>query len=50
MSQQKSFVHHFFSLSVQVQEKNFFTKNCLISENLTKTTFEKANLVYTKYI
>ena len=33
MSHQRSIVHHFFPLIVQVLEKNLLRKSCPISEN-----------------
>ena len=33
MSHQRSIVHHFFPLNVQVLEKSFLRKSCSISKN-----------------
>ena len=40
MSHQRSNVHHFSPLSVQVREKNFLISSCLNSEKKTKITFK----------
>ena len=50
MSQQRSIVHHFFPLIVQVLEKNFLRKSCSIGENLHKTTLKNMNFAHIKYI
>ena len=50
MSHQRSIVHHFLPLNVQDLEKNFFRKNCSISENLHKATFENINFAHITYI
>ena len=41
MSHQRSVVHHFFPLNVQVLEKNFLRKSYSISETLTQNYFKK---------
>ena len=41
MSHQRPIEHHFFPLNVQDLEKNFFRKNCSISENQHKNYFKK---------
>ena len=50
MSQQRSIVHHFFPLNVQVLEKIFLRKSCSISENLPKATLENINFAHITYI
>ena len=49
MSHQRSIVHHFFPLNVQVLEKNFLGKSCFISENYGKTTL-KTSILLTEHI
>ena len=50
MSHQRSYVHHFFPLNVQVIEKNYLKKICSISENKHKTTLENVNCAQIKKI
>ena len=51
MSHQRSIVHHFFALNVQVPEKNFLRKSCSISEKLTRNYFKKHQFCsYIKYM
>ena len=50
MCHQRSIVHHFIPLIVQVLEKSFITKCCSISENQHKTALENINLTHTKYL
>ena len=41
MSNQRSIVHHFFPLNVQVLEEKFLRKSCSISKKLTQIYFKK---------
>ena len=50
MSHQRSIVHHFFPLNVQVLEENFLRKGCSISENLHKTTLKNINFAHITYV
>ena len=50
MSHQRSIVHHFFPLIVQIPEKNFLRKSCSISENQHKTTLKNINFAHITYI
>ena len=50
MSHQRSIVHHFFPLNVQVLEKSFLSKSCSISENLHKTTLKNINFAHITYV
>ena len=45
MSHQRSIVHHFLPLNVQVLEKSFLSKNCSISEKQPKTTLKTSMLL-----
>ena len=45
MSHQRSIVHQFFPLNVQLLEKNFFEKSCSIGENKHKTTLKTSILL-----
>ena len=44
MSHQRSYVHHFFPLNVQVIEKNYLRKICSLSENKHNTLSKKCQL------
>ena len=50
MSHQRSLVHHFSPLNVQVPERSFLTKSSSISENQHKTALQNINFVQTKYL
>ena len=50
MSHQRSIVHHFFPLNVQVLEKNFLRKSCSISENWHKCTSKNINFAHITYV
>ena len=50
MSHQMSIVHHFFPINVEDLEKNFFRKNCSISENQHKTTLKISILLKNIYM
>ena len=50
MSHQRSIVHHFFPLIVQIPEKNFLRKSCSISENQHKTTLKNINFAHITYV
>ena len=50
MSHQRSYVHHFFPLNVQVIEKSYLRKICSISENKRKTALENVNCAHIKNI
>ena len=50
MSHQRSFVHHFSPLNVQVIEKNYLRKICSINENKRKTALKNVNCAHIKNI
>ena len=50
MSHQRSIVHNFLPLNVQVLEKSFLTKSCSISQNQHKTASENVNFAHITYI
>ena len=50
MSHQRSIVHHFFPLNVQVLEKSFLRKSGSISENKHKTNLKNINFAYITYV
>ena len=50
MSNQRSIVHHYFALNVQVLEKSFLGKSCSISKNSNKTILKNINIAHITYI
>ena len=50
MSHQRSIVHHFFPLNVQVPEKSLLRKSCFNSKNEHKTTLKNINFAHIVYI
>ena len=50
MSHQKSIVHHFFPLNVQVLEKSFLRKSSSNSENQHKTTLKNITFAHIAYV
>ena len=50
MSHERSIVHHFFPLNVQVLEKKFLRKSCSISENKHKATLKNINFAFITYV
>ena len=50
MSHQRSILHPFFPLNVQVLEKNFLRKSCSISKNKHKTTLKNINFAHITYV
>ena len=50
MSHQRSYVHHFFPLNLQVIEKSYLRKICSISENKRKTALKNVNCAHIKIL